>query len=106
MKRGEELTIITRCFDLILWSCHHTSRFPSGRRFVLRERIERRLYVLLETLFQARYTRDRQALIGNVNLPSLQGPTTHYILKRILKSALPTKEGAKPSQFRLREQAR
>lgn len=38
MSRTEELTVITKTYDLILWSCHHTSRFPRNYRFVLGER--------------------------------------------------------------------
>ena len=66
--RGEELTVITKTFDLVKWSCQHTSRFPRNHRFVLGERIERRLYDLLETLVQAKYTRDRQGLLRQANL--------------------------------------
>jgi hypothetical protein len=46
----EELTVITKIYDLILWSCHHTSTFPRNHRFVLGEGIERNLYDLPETL--------------------------------------------------------
>ena len=67
-KRQEELTVITRTYDLVLWSCHHTSRFPRSHRFVLGERIERNLYDLLATLLQARDTRERQGLLGQANL--------------------------------------
>jgi hypothetical protein len=66
--RSPELTVITKTYDLILWSCHHTSRFPRNHRFVLGERIERNLYDLLETLVKARYTRQRQALLEQANL--------------------------------------
>ncbi|MDA1051277.1 MAG: four helix bundle protein [Planctomycetota bacterium] len=52
MKRNEELVVITKTYDLILWSCNPTSRFPRNHRFVLGERIERNLYELLETLLQ------------------------------------------------------
>ena len=34
-KRTEELVVITKTYDLILWSCNHTSRFPRQHRFVL-----------------------------------------------------------------------
>ena len=27
-KDYEELTVITKTYDLILWSCHHTGKFP------------------------------------------------------------------------------
>jgi hypothetical protein len=50
LKRHEELVIITKTYDLILWSCNHTGKFPRNHRFVLGERIERNLYDLLETL--------------------------------------------------------
>ncbi|MBI1915475.1 MAG: diversity-generating retroelement protein Avd [Planctomycetes bacterium] len=63
----EELVVITKTYDLILWSCHHTSRFPRNHRFVLGERIERHLYELLETLIQAKYTRQRQELLAQAN---------------------------------------
>src|SRR5438105_4716414 len=68
MKKDEEMIVITRTYDLILWSCHHTSRFPRNHRFVLGERIERNLYHLLETLIQAKYTRNRQRLLEDANL--------------------------------------
>jgi len=58
MKKTEELVIITKTYDLILWSCNHTGRFPRQHRFELGERLERNLYDLLETLIQAKYTRD------------------------------------------------
>ena len=47
MKKGEELTVITKTYDLILWSCNHTSTFSRNHRFVLGERVERSLYDLL-----------------------------------------------------------
>ena len=55
MPKNEELIIITKTYDLILWSCNHTGRFPRQHRFVLGERLERNLYDLLETLIQAKY---------------------------------------------------
>ena len=73
MKKAEELTIITKTYDLILWSCNHTSRFPRNHRFVLGERIERNLYSLLETLIQAKYTKNRQRLLGT-SQPDARNP--------------------------------
>jgi len=57
MKKDQELIVITKNDDLILWSCNHTSRFPRNHRFVLGARIERNLYGLLETLIAAKYTK-------------------------------------------------
>jgi len=68
MKKTEELVIITKTYDLILWSCNHTSRFPRQHRFVLGERLERTLYDLLETLIQAKYSRERTPLLNTANL--------------------------------------
>ena len=68
MKKTEELVVITKTYDLILWSCNHTSRFPRQHRFVLGERLERSLYDLLELLIQAKYSRDRKSLLDNANL--------------------------------------
>jgi hypothetical protein len=41
LKRCEELVVITKTYDLILWSCNHTGKFPRNHRFVLGERIDR-----------------------------------------------------------------
>ena len=68
MKKAKELVIITKTYDLILWSCNHTSRFPRQHRFVLGERMERTLYDLLETLIMAKYRRDRRSLLEDANL--------------------------------------
>ena len=68
MKKDDEMLVITKTYDFILWSCNHTSRFPRNHRFVLGERIERNLYNLLETLIAAKYTRDRRRLLEDANL--------------------------------------
>ena len=68
MKKDQELIVITKTYDLILWSCNHTSRFPRNHRFVLGERIERNLYNLLETLIAAKYTKNGQRLLEEANL--------------------------------------
>src|SRR6516165_7336135 len=67
-RDSEELVVLTKTYDLILWSCHHTGKFPRNHRFVLGERIERNLYDLLETLIKAKYTRQRQPLLEQANL--------------------------------------
>lgn len=66
-KRTDELTVITKTSDLILWSCNHTGKFRN-HRFVLGERIERNLYDLLETLIRAKYIRQRHELLEQANL--------------------------------------
>ena len=69
MKRNTgELAVITKTYDLILWSCNHTGRFPRNHRFVLGERIERNMYDLLETLIQAKYSKQPGTLLQDANL--------------------------------------
>jgi hypothetical protein len=68
MAKDQELIVIMKTYDLILWSCNHTSRSPRNHRFVFGERIERKLYDLLEILIQAKYTRNRQTLLNQANL--------------------------------------
>jgi hypothetical protein len=68
MKKDQELTAITKTYDLILSSCNHTSKFPRNHRFVLGERIERDLYALLETLIRAKYARNKVRLLEEANL--------------------------------------
>src|ERR1700722_5645839 len=67
-KSHKELVVITKTYDLILWSCHHTGKFPRNHRFVLGERIERNLYDVLEILIRAKYARQRQELLDQANL--------------------------------------
>src|SRR3954453_8277341 len=68
MANEQELIVTTKTYDLVLWSCNPTSRFPRNHRFVLGERIERNLYHLLETLIQAKYQREKTALLEAANL--------------------------------------
>ena len=68
MKAQEELTVITKTYDLILWTCNHTGRFPRQHRFSLGDRIERKLYELLETLITAKYSRQKKGLLDRANL--------------------------------------
>ena len=68
MKKTEELVVIIKTYDLILWSCNHTGRFPRQHRFALGERLEHTLYDLLETLIQAKYSRERTPLMNEANL--------------------------------------
>jgi hypothetical protein len=51
--REKELAVITKTYELVKRSCHHTGRFPRNHRFVPGERIERPLYGLPETLVQS-----------------------------------------------------
>ena len=59
--------MLTRTYDLILWSHNHTSQFPRNHPFVLGERIEREVYGLRKTRIAAKYTKIRQRLLKDAN---------------------------------------
>jgi hypothetical protein len=59
--------VITKSYDLILLSCNHTNKFLRNHRFVLRERIDRNLCGLLESLITTEYTKNRQRLLEEAN---------------------------------------
>ena len=67
-KAGAEMLLITKVYDLVVWSCRHVAKFPRSHRFTLGDRLEVRLYGVLETLIRAKYTRDRRALLRSVNV--------------------------------------
>jgi len=67
-KNHQELIVITKTYDLILWSCNHTSKFPRNHRFVLGERLERNLYELFELLIRSKYMKQRLELLEQANL--------------------------------------
>jgi hypothetical protein len=99
IKKEQELIVITKTYDLILWSCKHTSKFPRNHRFVLGERIERNLYGLLEILIQAKYTKNRQRLLeqANLTLEILEEEPEHEILTT--KSTKDTKNAKKQKRL-------
>ncbi len=63
LKKNEELTVINKTYDLIVWTVNHTSRFPRNHRHVLGVRIEQHLYDVLELLIEAKFSRQRRALL-------------------------------------------
>ncbi|MBY0228535.1 MAG: diversity-generating retroelement protein Avd, partial [Gemmataceae bacterium] len=64
---ADELPVIQKAYDLVKWACEHVGRFPRKHRFTLGERIERRLYDLLEGLVAARWTKERAGLLREAN---------------------------------------
>ncbi len=68
MSRDEELPIIRVFYDFMLWLIPKIGKFPRDQRFVLGERMERQLHVVLENLIRARYTTVRRTILEQVNL--------------------------------------
>jgi hypothetical protein len=63
-----ELTVITMTYDLLVWTAQHVARFPRSHRFTAGDRLDRQLYLVLDTLLRAKYTRERGPLLRQVNL--------------------------------------
>ena len=43
-KAGPEMLLITKVYDLVVWSCRHVAKFPHSHRFTLGDRLEVRPY--------------------------------------------------------------
>ena len=67
-KAPAELVAVTKMYDLVLWTCRHTAKFPRSYRFTLGDRMERRLYDLLDLLLRAKYARERVSLLKDANM--------------------------------------
>ncbi len=49
-RKDEELVVITKTYDLILWSCNHTSTFPRNHSFVQSERLDKDVWCIAEAV--------------------------------------------------------
>ena len=63
----DELPIIQRTYDLILWYVPIINRLPRDQKFALGDRIIAGLYDLLEGLILARYARERVKRLEMLN---------------------------------------
>lgn len=81
---GNELTVITKTYDLILWTTNHTSRFPRNHRHVLGIRIEKKLYEVLDLLIDAKFSRQRREKLEEINR-KLEGLRFLFRLAKDLK---------------------
>ncbi|MCX7046263.1 MAG: diversity-generating retroelement protein Avd [Candidatus Sumerlaeota bacterium] len=64
---NEELPIIQKTYDLILWYVPCLNKFPRDYKFILGDRIQTTLYVILEGLIVARYRREKIDILENSN---------------------------------------
>ena len=67
------IEMLSKMYDLLLWSCNHPTRFPRSPRFVLGARLARNLYDLLETLIRAVVPCRLLAVRPNKNRPGRSG---------------------------------
>lgn len=63
----EELPIIQKTYDLIKWYIPILNRLPRDHKFILGDRMITRLYDLLETLIQARYSKEKLSILEPLN---------------------------------------
>jgi len=64
----QELPIIQKTYDLILWYIPHVNKMPRNHRFGLGDRITTRLYHVLEELIRAWYARENQYLVQQIKI--------------------------------------
>ena len=65
---SNDLSAITKVYDLIMWSIPHITKFPRSHRFILGEVIEKNLYSILEDLIEAKYTKEKILILRRVNI--------------------------------------
>jgi hypothetical protein len=68
MVTPQELPVILKFYDLVLWTLNHTARFPRHHRYSLGQRIEGTLQDLLDVLIEARYAHGKAALLDRANV--------------------------------------
>jgi len=68
MPAPEELPIIQRMYDLILWYVPRLNKLPRDYKFGLGDRIQAQLYCVLEGLIRARYAGEKLAVLEALNV--------------------------------------
>jgi hypothetical protein len=64
----EDLPIFTAWMQFLEWLLPATEKFPKRVRFTFADRINNLALDIAEDLVEARYTRDKQAILRRVNL--------------------------------------
>lgn len=65
---SKELKVIADFYDFMLWTLHHTEKFPRHHRYSLGITIENRLGKLLELLLRAKYSHDKTEMLNDANI--------------------------------------
>jgi hypothetical protein len=60
--------VITHAYDFIKWAIPHIAKLPRNQRYTFGERIESKLFRLLELLIEAQYSKDKANLLKRANL--------------------------------------
>jgi hypothetical protein len=64
----DEVSAVTKTYDLALWLLQHITKFPRKHRFTLGNRLEEGVLEILELLTEASYVRDKRDLLRRANL--------------------------------------
>lgn len=67
-EKRQELTAISKAYDLVLEMTRRVGKFPRHSRFVLGDRILSNVYDVLELLIEAKYSRNKAVLLDRANL--------------------------------------
>lgn len=67
MKKNEELPVIQKTYDLIMWYVPHLNRLPRDHKFTLGERVINGLYELLDQMITARYEKEKLVRLEGIN---------------------------------------
>lgn len=76
----DEYEVIDRTYELIKWFLGHITRFPRSHRYTLGERIELKLYDVLDRLLRARYC-ERAQRGGELTEANLQLQTLRFMTR-------------------------
>ena len=63
-----ELKIISDFYDFILWTIHHTEKFPRHHRYSLGTSIEKRLFDILALLLKAKFSKEKTGFLNEANI--------------------------------------
>ena len=60
--------MITKCYDLVRELTRRVAKFPRDFKFLLGDRVLVNVYELLDSLLEAKYTKDKRAILERANL--------------------------------------
>lgn len=66
-SKSDELPIIQKTYDLIVWFVPILNRLPHSHKFMLGDKIIERLYRVLEQLVLARYEQNKLPRLGTID---------------------------------------
>lgn len=67
MTDSQELPIIQKMYDLILWFVPRLNKFPRDFKFMLGDRIQSQMMRVLEGLIRARFRREKLEMLAGLN---------------------------------------